>query len=105
MRMPFGKFKGERLADIPDDYLAWLLTRDLREPLKTAVEYEARRRGQHDERRSDHEINVNPKVVEALVAAGLRALARKYHPDAGGNHDDMVAINEAASWLRGQVRR
>lgn len=38
MRMPFGKFKGVELGDLPDDYLAWLTTlHDLRDPLRSAV--------------------------------------------------------------------
>jgi len=26
MRMPFGKYRGQRIADLPADYLEWLLT-------------------------------------------------------------------------------
>jgi len=37
------------------------------------------------------------------VAAARRALARRAHPDAGGRHESMVAINAATdlvlSWL------
>jgi hypothetical protein len=36
--MPFGKYKGEAFAEIPTDYLEWLVKRDnLREPLRTTV--------------------------------------------------------------------
>ena len=38
MRMPFGKFRGELVDLLPDDYLEWLAeTVDLREPLRSAV--------------------------------------------------------------------
>jgi hypothetical protein len=45
--MPFGKHKGQMLHELPEDYLEWLGTVELREPLKTlrAVEVERRKRG------------------------------------------------------------
>lgn len=47
MRMPFGKFKGLELADLPDEYLDWLMGLvDLRDPLRMGVEQEAQRREQ-----------------------------------------------------------
>lgn len=36
-RMPFGKHKGTPLKDLPPDYLRWLSTIELREPLLSAV--------------------------------------------------------------------
>ena len=39
MRMPFGKYKGLYLEEIPLNYIKWLLTEtQLREPLKQEVE-------------------------------------------------------------------
>jgi uncharacterized protein (DUF3820 family) len=39
--MPFGKFKDYPLAEIPDDYLEWLLSCEwLRDPLRSKVEQE-----------------------------------------------------------------
>jgi Putative quorum-sensing-regulated virulence factor len=39
--MPFGKFKDTPLAEIPDDYLEWLLSCEwLRDPLRSKVEAE-----------------------------------------------------------------
>ena len=32
-RMPFGKHRGERLEDVPFEYLEWLTTLDLRETI------------------------------------------------------------------------
>jgi len=45
--MPFGKYKGKCLHELPEDYVEWLGTVELREPLKTlrAVEIERRKRG------------------------------------------------------------
>jgi Putative quorum-sensing-regulated virulence factor len=38
--IPFGKHKGQPLADLPDGYLRWLTTIDLRPRLREAVEAE-----------------------------------------------------------------
>ena len=35
-----------------------------------------------------------------LLAPARAPLALKHHPDVGGSHDVMVAINAAAEWLR-----
>jgi hypothetical protein len=88
--MPFGRHRGRALADLPDGYFAWLRTLDLREPLRSAVAEEVERR---DRQRPD------PRVVEDLIAAGQRALARRHHPDAGGSHDAMISVRLAADWL------
>lgn len=36
-KMPFGKYEGQLLKDIPIDYIEWLAGRDLKEPLKSMV--------------------------------------------------------------------
>jgi Putative quorum-sensing-regulated virulence factor len=39
--MPFGKFKGSPIADLPDWYLAWCLEQDfIKGPLRSALEQE-----------------------------------------------------------------
>ncbi len=38
-RMPFGKHKGQRLDEIPVDYLEWLLTTNLDEDLEYSVKH------------------------------------------------------------------
>lgn len=43
--MPFGRFKGEPLAEVPTDYLQWLLSLDdLRPELRSAVMAELKTR-------------------------------------------------------------
>jgi hypothetical protein len=102
MRLPFGKFRGMLLTDVPDDYLAWLhALPDLREPLRGAV---------HEEfwRRSRDRLRLRaapaPDTVDELVGAGLRSLARRHHPDVGGDAERMKDLNHAADWVRAQVR-
>lgn len=36
-KMPFGKYEGQLLKDIPKDYIEWLSGRELKEPLKTMI--------------------------------------------------------------------
>lgn len=44
LKMPFGEHKGKRFVDIPDGYLSWLLGRDIRKGVRTAVQNEINRR-------------------------------------------------------------
>lgn len=105
MKMPFGKYRGVLLADLPDDYLAWLFTKlELREPLRTQVgaEYHAR-----FSRRTSTATQPLPEVItmaEELVSAGFRKLANQHHPDHGGDHKTMVLVNNAADFLRQSLR-
>jgi hypothetical protein len=90
MLMPFGKYKGEPIEDIPDNYLQWLITEvSLREPLRSAVclEIAARR----DRYCKD---NAVVTIDCARVKAIYRNMAMKWHPDVGGTIEAMQAVNE-----------
>jgi hypothetical protein len=101
MKIPFGKHKGSELGDVPEQYLEWLAGVDwLREPLASAVKAEAERRILSQENRQ----SISPRLVDELVCAGVRTLSKKYHPDHGGDHKQMVEINRTADWLRQQAR-
>ena len=43
--MPFGKFKGTPIAELPAPYVAWLSQQDLRDPLKALIEGRGRTAG------------------------------------------------------------
>jgi hypothetical protein len=104
VRVPFGKFRGVGLADVPDDYLRWLHTLDdLREPLRSAVakEYALRFEVAAGLPSLSPEIRL---MAQELVSAGYRALARLHHPDSGGFTQVMQQVNLAAEWLRAAVR-
>ena len=46
MLMPFGKFKGQDVRDLPTEYLLWMLAKvALRDPLLSAIEEEVDERG------------------------------------------------------------
>jgi hypothetical protein len=105
VKMPFGKYKGRRLADLPDDYLDWLLTIDLRPFLRSAVAKEVARRVIDDQYRLPaFPPCPAPDVAADLVGAGLRSLSRRYHPDIGGTHDQMIRVTAVADWFRTLLR-
>jgi hypothetical protein len=106
-RMPFGMFKGRRLAEVPIEYLRWLAGRpDLWTYLRTAVEAEIRRR--RIEPPSDWPPSSCPvassRLALDIIDAGRRSLARTLHPDVGGDHELMAAVNDAADRLRTLAR-
>ena len=102
MRMPFGKYTGHPLEHMPTDYLRWLRGLKLREPLRSAVEAEwARRIGALALMPLSSELR---PVAEHVIAAGLRVLAQRHHPDRGGDTQAMQQVNAAVTWLRDAVR-
>jgi curved DNA-binding protein CbpA len=56
---------------------------------------------------SDHYevLQVHPKAEPDVIRAAYRILARKYHPDMGGDANRMIAINDAWDVLGDPARR
>jgi hypothetical protein len=101
MNIPFGRYRGTPLSKLPTDYVEWLLTIELRDPLATAVRDElARRRGRD---RRGGEAPPAAERARELIDAGYRALAKRYHPDHGGDLRAMQQLNTAAEWLRRNI--
>jgi uncharacterized protein (DUF3820 family) len=111
--MPFGKWAGYDLGEIPDDYLEWLQTRDNLKPrLRREVEYQLGLRGIPYESaynwspppRSEHVLPpmepAERQLLSRLVIAGYRALSLKLHPDAGGSTAEMQTLNLLMERLR-----
>lgn len=100
MQMPFGKYEGEELEDIPVSYLRWLRANvELYGELEEEVEYILS--GDDDdlfnsfyrkENRSETTV-VDLKEIRSLY----RRLSLKWHPDTGGNTQAMQALNEYTS--------
>jgi Putative quorum-sensing-regulated virulence factor len=105
LRMPFGRFKGQPLTALPDHYLTWLCSLELREPLRSAVADEVRRR-QVPAALPPLPPDAMP-WAESIVALGVRRLARRHHPDIAGGASTltMQRINLAAQWLRAVLGR
>lgn len=94
--MPFGRYQGDRLEDIPTDYLRWVSTIAYEGWLKDAVEKELSSR-QVEPVYAPTDIK---EFALEIVGRGIRSCATKYHPDVGGDAEKMKTINEAGVWLR-----
>jgi hypothetical protein len=105
-RMPFDRFKGQFLAELPNEYLDWLITIELRRPLRGAVLDEYHRRcGECLQARGLRLAlpATDAGLLTELVEASRRGLTRKYHPDTGGDPLVMTRINTLADGLLDQI--
>jgi hypothetical protein len=95
MTMPFGKYAGHPLESIPLSYLSWVLNTctnaspHLREEIRRIL---------------SAEVESSVKQQRALCSPGLvsqwyRALSREFHPDKGGTHEAMKAVNRGRELL------
>jgi len=50
-------------------------------------------------------LQVHPRAESEVIRAAYRTLARKYHPDLGGDPGRMIALNDAWDVLGDPVRR
>jgi hypothetical protein len=103
MRMPFGKYKGTNVAELPDDYLEWLHgLDDLRGRLRRAVDAEWNYRCATEPCATAPDLDTEDRALLAeLIRAGYRNLAQKYHPDHhGGDADTMRRLNALMARLR-----
>jgi hypothetical protein len=98
VRLHFGKYKGYALEDVPFDYLAWCdrELRDLDPWLRRAIAAELERRtGAASNSGTDGSL----ANVEAVLGQWYRELSLRFHPDRGGSHEAMKAINYARDRL------
>jgi hypothetical protein len=108
--MPWGKFRGVPLDKIESGYLCWCLDHaDTATPaLRSAIRAELAKRfapaaAPPPPPPPPRSWMVCPdrEIASNIVAAGLRALSKKHHPDVGGDTKTMQRINAAAAWLKG----
>lgn len=94
MILRFGKHKGEHISDVPTEYLEWLLSQnkntvaDLEEELERRIAAES----------------ANLPIIQQVIQAGYRALAKQHHPDVGGDPSKMKEVNNAVEYLRKLAR-
>ena len=106
-KMPFGRYCGCLLSDLPDSYLRWLTGLDtLREPLRSAVfaEWDRRAQAEAPPAQASPALPADLRsVVLDIVSAGFKTLAVKRHPDCGGSHSAMIELVQARDWLKAWV--
>jgi hypothetical protein len=103
MQMPFGKHAGKELAEVPTAYLLWILRarRHLDPALKLAIWRVLEDRGCSQPAAGDLPHRVPPPIDWAwVIRQWYRGLVLDFHPDRGGSHAAMQAINEAHERLR-----
>jgi len=93
--MPFGKYKGLNLEEIPLSYLEWLhANADLKGRLRSEV------------RRQLDYMGGTPAVLEidtVRIREVYRQLAFEFHPDRGGSTEAMKAVNRFYELLAGEM--
>lgn len=103
--MPFGKYKGVEILELPSNYILYALeTFDLPEELTislTQIFYDRLINlpncGGYFENMVLF-VGAEPAKVKSIY----KALTLKYHPDKGGSHEAMQAINEFRDLLNNQ---
>jgi hypothetical protein len=115
MILHFGKYRGWPIAEVPADYLEWLLdtVEWLKPSQRQALRDELARRRRFRREREDPTpppVMALPErasldVAREIIAAGRRQLAHKAHPDAGGTTEAMTSVNVTADWLIELIER
>ena len=90
MKMPFGKYKNQRITEIDTSYLTWLLN-------NTNLEYNLKRYiMNYLESLENSFVDPNAEAIKKIYYQ----LSKKYHPDMGGSNEAMKAINEFYNLLK-----
>jgi hypothetical protein len=101
--MPWGKYRGYALYEIPISYLAWILERSGADSaLQEAVASELLRRLAP---RSAPQRDVLIALIGGVVDQWFRKAAMRHHPDRGGNGEAMAAINQVYTELRDLLKQ
>lgn len=103
MRMPFGKHRGEELGNIPRDYLLWVL--DNCDNISPTLRDEIRRiLGIGRPSYSPPPPPPQTPLALPIVNEWYRRLAREFHPDLGGSHEAMKAVNRGRELMMELVK-
>jgi hypothetical protein len=113
--MPFGRYRRWSIQELPDSYLEWLLTINLRSWLYAAARAEYDRRTEKYSSRDDRTpplspaspgVRIRPEeapLVWRVFDAGYWTLARTMHPDVRGDVHAMQQFHARADSVLTQI--
>jgi hypothetical protein len=107
MTMPFGKYAGRHVGDLPRDYIRWCLR------ALTAMLPELRaamRRALEDGPAATRAADVTPASavvgrIDSELKSWYRRASLEHHPDRGGDVRAMIVINSAFEVLSSALGR
>lgn len=99
LQLWFGKYRGWELEEVPGSYLAWMADNMQRTSLREVARGELRRRV-GAKQTPDYQPQQLDPITREMIEAGFRIIAKKYHPDLGGDVRKMQEINLAMERLR-----
>ena len=99
MRMPFGKFKGRPIVELPSSYLVWVIEECANISPHLGATIRATLAGRFGARQ--YHLSGCAKCERAMAAVGawFRRWALVLHPDRGGSDQSMAALNSAREEL------
>jgi hypothetical protein len=106
MYMPWGKHRGEDLADVPLSYLVWVIEEcdnvryDLREAIKDQVAYRLNLQ-REVEVPTTEVVRMCDRcmAIKKMLTRWFRKWSLVLHPDRGGTHEEQSALNDAKDEL------
>jgi hypothetical protein len=105
VRIPWGKFRGRLLSDIPASYLAWLVEESNAEMwLKRAATEELADRLGLRQSPARPQPCFRCKLIAHSLNSIYREAALQAHPDRGGSHEAMKGVNEIRDRLDAILR-
>ena len=93
MIIKFGKYRGYDITEVPIEYLEWMLEANRRTISEIEEELERRKLAEM----------AKMSWLERVIATGYKELAKKHHPDVGGDAHEMQQINAAVELLREMI--
>ncbi len=88
--MSFGKYAGTALADVPEDYLNWLIDTKKKEIDGYQDELDHRARAEE----------ASMSMVDRIAQEGFKAMAKKLHPDKGGSTSEFQNLTASFEHLK-----
>jgi hypothetical protein len=71
------------------------------EPVRESINTVNVERLKQERQSKEREEKLISEIAAKIIDIGYRALAAKFHPDRGGNHDAMARLNKARALLKG----